>query len=125
LWADRNLMVGVDYGVTAAVGLTLFYYYFKSYFKPGRARRMAHIEDMGWFRRTTYKPNQGQRVRRGTIVGLLIVAACRIWMMFRLGVVHGGWAPPLPFTDEQGGVALPPPVLYNRPTLLLRPVPVV
>ena len=45
---------------------------------PGWARFLETTEDQGWFHATSYKGNQGVRVRRGTIMGILAVGVCGV-----------------------------------------------
>ncbi len=45
---------------------------------PGWFSLMETIEQQGWFHANSYKGNQGVRVRRGSIVGLLAVGVCGI-----------------------------------------------
>jgi preprotein translocase SecE subunit len=48
---------------------------------PGFFAAMEAFEEQGWFHGTPYKPNQGVRVRRGTIVGILAVGVAGIFTM--------------------------------------------
>ncbi|MEZ6141972.1 MAG: preprotein translocase subunit SecE [Zavarzinella sp.] len=51
-------------------------------FRTGRFSRWAvNIEDGGWFHTTTYKRTQGHRIRRMTILGLLIVGISGLFAM--------------------------------------------
>lgn len=45
---------------------------------PGCLSFMEALEHQGWFHGTSYKGNQGVRVRRGTIMGILSVGVCGI-----------------------------------------------
>src|SRR5262249_36830368 len=44
-------------------------------------------EEQGWFTFKTFKPGQGLRVRRGTILGILLLAGAGIWVMIQRGTV--------------------------------------
>ncbi len=48
---------------------------------PGWMQLLEAIEHQGWFHAFAYKGNQGVRVRRGTIVGVLAVGVCGIITM--------------------------------------------
>jgi len=71
--ASSSLDSGVGFGVMAATAgllLAAVWYLFQ---RPGFCRWLIKIEDQGWFHARTYKGNQGLRVRRGTIIGILII----------------------------------------------------
>lgn len=70
------------------------------FLQPASEPRLIAIEDQGWFSTTSYKRNQGQRVRRGTIIALLSIAAYGIWTMEAHKTLHGykNWSLDLPFT---------------------------
>ncbi len=69
-------------------------------------------EEQGWFHATTYKPNQGVRVRRGTVVGALALGICGIITLVShksLGgegvnqlkqTIENNWEVRLPFVGE-------------------------
>lgn len=67
---------------------------------------LVQLEHGGWFSAVAYKPNQGQRVRRATIFGILLLVGAGIYTMLIHNTLRRG-APDLainiPFT---GGVAL-------------------
>ena len=48
---------------------------------------MVNLDAQGWFLLTPFKRTQGQKVRRGTILGILILAGCGIYTLIN----H--WAP--------------------------------
>ncbi len=48
---------------------------------PGWLSFLVAVEDQGWFHATAYKGNQGVRVRRGTIMGILTVGITGIITM--------------------------------------------
>jgi preprotein translocase SecE subunit len=50
---------------------------------PGWFGFLETVEYQGWFHATMYKGNQGVRVRRGTIMGILAVGACGIYTMVK------------------------------------------
>ena len=45
---------------------------------PGWTTFLESVEDQGWFHATSYKGNQGVRVRRGSIMGFLAIGVCGI-----------------------------------------------
>jgi preprotein translocase SecE subunit len=64
--------------LTAASGLGLLYLFGRWYFRPSTEDTFQRLEDQGWFSTTVYKKSQGLRVRRGTMLGILILAGCGI-----------------------------------------------
>jgi preprotein translocase SecE subunit len=52
---------------------------------PGWMNFLETVEHQGWFHGYSYKGNQGVRVRRGTIVGVLVLGICGIITL----VTHG------------------------------------
>jgi len=48
------------------------------FLQPGWGRILETVEDQGWFHGNSFKANQGVRVRRGTVVGVLTLGICGI-----------------------------------------------
>jgi ribosomal protein L7/L12/preprotein translocase SecE subunit len=64
-------------------------------------KQVIHLEEGGWFHATIYKPAQGLRVRRGTLLALVIVAAAGVWTLISHGTLKRGapdWSLYVPFT---------------------------
>jgi preprotein translocase SecE subunit len=59
--------------MTIAVGVFLLFLFLRWFFKPSAAGALMNLEEQGWFSATTYKKGQGMRVRRGTIIGILLL----------------------------------------------------
>jgi preprotein translocase SecE subunit len=79
-----------------AVGLWLF-------FQRSTEKAIVQVEDQGWFQATSYKPMQGQRVRRGTILGILLLAGAGIYTLLSHQVLRRGsenWELNVPFTGR-------------------------
>ncbi len=100
--------------VTAAAFVGQLIYVVRAYFRPKADEFLAQVEDQGWFGRNVYKGSQGQMVRRGTLVAILIIGGCGIYSLLShntLGTfasaVTGGandWVLVIPFT---GGHYIP------------------
>lgn len=67
--------------ITLAVFAGLLFGLFRWFMRPRFAAWLVDKEDHGWFHATTYKPNQGLRVRRGTVIGALVLG---IWGIITL-----------------------------------------
>jgi len=84
---------------TAVVGGGLLFLFAWILFKPGFGRWLVRVEEAGWFHATQFKPNQGLRVRRGTVVGLLLVGICGIITMLQHHALSSGnWQVDVPGT---------------------------
>jgi preprotein translocase SecE subunit len=104
-FVNAGLDQPVGLGVTAALGLGLLFGLYRIATKPGFAKWLVETEENGWFHATSYKGNQGLRVRRGTVVGLLVVAVCGIYVMVQHGSVSkGDWEVLVPFTEGTSSV---------------------
>ena len=64
--------------ITAAIGLGLAFGVYWIFTKPGFASWLQRVEDRGWFHALPYKPTQGIRVRRGTVLSILVLGICGI-----------------------------------------------
>jgi preprotein translocase SecE subunit len=109
----------IQIGITVLVAGGLLYGLAWLFFKPGFLQWLGHIEDQGWFYATPFKPNQGLRVRRGTVIALLVLVGCGIYtMLLHNALGRGDWAIDLPWGDN-----LYVPILlnvqYTVPLLLL------
>jgi preprotein translocase SecE subunit len=73
------------------------------FFHPKFERFLLQVEDQGWFRATAYKANQGQKVRRGTVLGLLLIAGAGVYTLLNHGTLKRAptdWALNVPFTTQ-------------------------
>lgn len=89
--------------VTAALALGLLGLLAWLYTKPGCESWLLVMEEQGWFTADAYKKSQGIRVRRGTLLGLLILAGCGVYTMLSHEVLVTGaenWEVPIPYTPK-------------------------
>jgi len=75
---DQARLGVMGMGLTAAVTLALLLGSIFLFLQPGWARFLGTVEDQGWFHGTGFKPSQGVRVRRGTILAVLALGLCGI-----------------------------------------------
>ena len=64
---------------------------------------MAGFEEQGWFTTASYKKNQGMSVRRGTIVGLLVLFGSGVFTLHNHSTLARGpanWDLNVPFTGK-------------------------
>jgi len=93
-WKTGAILTGVAGAVFVALVLW-------GYFHAWTQRQILRIDEMGWFQATSYKPLQGLRVRRGTILGLVILVVAGIWSLISHGTLKRGpadWQIDIPFT---------------------------
>lgn len=68
---------------------------------PAAHRHMIEIENQGWLSARSYKPLQGVRVRRATIIGLLLMVAAGIYSMMNHNLLSAQeWKLIVPFTQK-------------------------
>jgi preprotein translocase SecE subunit len=76
-----GLVIG---GIITAVLLGISGFLF---LQPGWGRLVESVDEQGWFHGTSFKANQGVRVRRGTVLGVLILGLCGIVTL----ILHSGF----------------------------------
>jgi preprotein translocase SecE subunit len=96
---EHNAQTGMV--VTVVVFGALMFFAYWLFRKDGFCQWLEHLEDSGWFHATGYKSNQGLRVRRCTVVALLILGGCGIWVMTR-GMASTDWKMTIPFLGQPG-----------------------
>jgi preprotein translocase SecE subunit len=108
-------------GITAIVGVGLLVFTGIYLMRPGFDRLAIQLEDQGWFSATTYKKGQGLRVRRGTLLGILILAGCGVYTLLSHDTLTTGnpnWDLTIPFS---GGriLRLLPDLRFTVPILIV------
>jgi len=94
--------------VTAVVGLALLFGVGWLYTLPAFGSWLQNVEDRGWFHALPYKPTQGVRVRRGTVLAILVLGICGIITLIshrtlgydRPGGAFNNWEWTMPFTGD-------------------------
>ncbi len=90
--------------MTIAVGVILVALLLKVFFGRRAERFLIGFEEQGWFSGTNYKKNQGARVRRGTILGILLLIGSGVWTMVSHNTLAGSpdnWNLNIPFTGVE------------------------
>lgn len=103
-WVYSGLF-GSTQGMIAAavVAAGLLILGLRTFFLPSTQRLIVKLEESGWFHATSYKANQGQKVRRGTILGLLLIVLSGIYTLISHNTLARGpkdWALNIPFTGQ-------------------------
>jgi preprotein translocase SecE subunit len=116
-WFGSNPAVGAALTLVVAAVLlgALGWLFLDSRFE----RAMVALDEQGWFTSTPYKKSQGQRVRRGTILGILVLAGCGIYTLLNHGTLNAAkdWIVVLPFTSGRY-VPLLPDMRFTVPLVL-------
>lgn len=100
-------------GLTVAILVVLLALVGWSFTRPTFDRWMVNLDAQGWFSLTPFKRTQGQKVRRGTILGILILAGCGIytlcahWTAAPASQGMAGWSVLVPFSGGQSIMLLP------------------
>jgi preprotein translocase SecE subunit len=104
-----------EFGIILTLALAggLIFAALRTFLRPGFSSWLAALEEQGWFTASSYKANQGVRVRRGTMLAILILGACGIYTMishktFGTDVLGTGnnWELTIPFTEARSGDTL-------------------
>ena len=87
-------------GITAAIGIVLVVLLGRLFFKPGFENFLRRMEEQGWFHAISYKATQGLKVRRGTMLGTLIIVGSGVWAYERtLQSGTDNWVIEVPWTS--------------------------
>jgi len=87
-------------GVVGGLSLAVWAYVFT---RAWMRRVVVGLEEGGWFHATVYKGNQGRVVRRGTIIGILLLIGAGVYSLMHSGMLRRGpsdWALSIPFTGK-------------------------
>ncbi len=88
--------------VMALLAGGLLYGLYWLYTRPATGMLFGRLEDNGWFDVSGFKPNQGVRVRRGTVVGILVIVACGLYVLVQHRTLGGGnWEIAVPFLQDK------------------------
>jgi len=62
---------------------------------------MVTLEEQGWFSWFQYKPNQGGRIRRYTLLALLLIGLSGVYSLNNQQALYGDWIVKIPFSSTQ------------------------
>jgi preprotein translocase SecE subunit len=100
-WISGSEAVGLSVLLVAA-GAMLFWGWTLLQ-KRSAPDRLEQFEAQGWFTTDRYKPTQGLRVRRATMLGLLVLLGSGVWVLQSHGTILGAekdWVVHVPFTKQ-------------------------
>jgi preprotein translocase SecE subunit len=98
---QRGWQKELGVALTLAFGLAVLILGGRYFLSDAAAKFLVTLEEQGWFSAASYKRSQGLRVRRGTILGILILAGTGIWVLHQNLMKQGGnagWQVGIPFT---------------------------
>jgi preprotein translocase SecE subunit len=88
--------------ITVALAVVLLGALVRYFFHPRFEAFLQAFEDQGWFHATSYKASQGLRVRRGTMLGILLIVGSGVWAYERsLQSGADNWEVGIPFTATE------------------------
>jgi preprotein translocase SecE subunit len=88
--------------MTAIVAVALIFGAFKLVTSPRGERWMISLEEQGWFHAKAYKRVLGIRVRRLTMLGMLLLGGTGVYSLYNQGSLKSDWTVDIPFTQKDG-----------------------
>lgn len=116
-WFGSTSTIGM--ALTAAIGLGLLYWGFSLLSKPKTHENLRSFEAQGWFDSSRVKPMQGLRVRRATMLGVILLFGAGIYSLYNHGTLvtaDSNWSVRLPFTSYV--LPILPDIKFTVPLLL-------
>jgi len=89
--------------VTAVAGVVLLLGWVFLFTRPWTQDKVVKFEGGGWFDVSAYKSNQGQRVRRATIFGILLLVGAGVYTLISHRTLQRGdpdWTISIPYTGS-------------------------
>jgi preprotein translocase SecE subunit len=108
-------MAGVVF--STAIGAALLFFIVRFFARKRGEGWMVAMEEQGWFHSAPYKRILGQRVRRLTILGLLLLGGTGIYSLYVRGSLPENWTLKMPF--ELNEIELLPDARITIPFILL------
>ncbi|MFL5329916.1 MAG: preprotein translocase subunit SecE [Gemmataceae bacterium] len=108
----------VTEGIAVCIGALVVLFAARFIGKRGFNETMQGFEHQGWFSAAGYKPNQGKKVRRTTMLGLMVVAGCGIYTLLHHQTLAAStdWRLWIPFAGKQ--LTILPDLRLTLPLLL-------
>jgi len=109
LWRAFALNIEGPPGLIAGGIFATFLLFFAFRFMVGRMGTgwMIGLEEQGWFSSASFKRTLGQKARRLTILGILLICGTGIYSLWLGGTLPKNWAIELPFDDFSSFTLLP------------------
>jgi len=118
LMHPQGMGAGIEAGIFVILLGGLLYGLYYLFTLPAWGALLGRLEDSGWFDLSGFKPNQGVRVRRGTVIGILTLVVCGLYVLVQHHTLaNANWDIPVPFLGE--GLVLPMMYQVNITVLLV------
>jgi len=115
LLAPQGMGTSIEVGATLVVAGVLVVGLYWLLTRPGFGAFLGRLEDNGWFDLTAFKGNQGVRVRRGTVIGILVIVICGVYVLITHRTLNAeNWEIPIPFMGADRYF----PILYHPPLIV-------
>jgi preprotein translocase SecE subunit len=96
-WAARSMEGTPGLLISSLIAAFLVYLAIRFFTGSTGARWMVSLEEQGWFHWTSYKRSLGQRVRRLTILGILLIGGSGVYSLLFQGLLPEDWKLAMPF----------------------------
>jgi preprotein translocase SecE subunit len=108
IWRAIALNVNGTTGMALSIAFGAILLFFTIRFLIGRHGEawMVALEEQGWFHAAAYKRILGQRVRRLTMLGILLLGGTGVYSLYVQGVLPDDWVLSMPY-DLNSFVLLP------------------
>jgi preprotein translocase SecE subunit len=118
-WLGGVPAVGI--GLTIVVGVLMLYWGWSMFTRPKAPDKVRAFEAQGWFSTERLKPMQGQRVRRATMLGIILLVAAGVYALYSHGTLNTAakdWTVRIPFTHPDRFLFLLPDVKFTVPLII-------
>ena len=88
--------------VTAVVAIGLLFGAYRLFTSPRGERWMIGLEEQGWFHFKAYKRVLGMKLRRLTILGIILIGASGAYSLYAKSSLPDKWTVAIPFTQQSG-----------------------
>jgi len=105
-----GLLITSGSNLWTVIGLVLLAGAVIFYFQSICLDWLVRVEEQGWFHAVSFKANQGLRVRRCTVIGIMVLAICGIITLVNHGSLNTGrgWMVISPFASSRMAPATHP-----------------
>lgn len=99
IWREISLNVNGTTGMALSVAFGALLLFFTFRFLVGRNGEawMIALEEQGWFHAAAYKRILGQRVRRLTMLGILLLGGTGVYSLYVQGILPEDWKLSMPY----------------------------
>ncbi len=85
-----GLLIACGVALWSVIGIALLVAAVIMYFQPAVLAWLVRIDEQGWFHAVAFKANQGLRVRRATVIAVMVLVFCGIYTLIHHGSLETG-----------------------------------